>query len=179
MTPPPAEQLVAAALGLCLTCWLALRARRMLAAWRLRRRARRGAAGHRAARKLLERRGFEVLAEEHRVPGVVEVDGQRHDYQVRVDYVARRRGRCYCVEVKTGDKAPDPLYRPTRRQLLEYAQLWPLDGVLLLDMETHQLRRVRFPQPGSRRALGAAWLVALGFLLGVAAAALWLSSRAA
>ena len=38
--------------------------------------------------------------------------------------LVERRGRRFVAEVKTGERAPDPLARPTRRQLLEYAH-WP------------------------------------------------------
>ncbi len=160
--------LAAAVAGLVLFAHLVLRARGYLELRRMRRRFARGARGQKAARKLLARRGFEVLDEEHEVTGEVEVDGRPQPYTVRVDYLVRQGGRVYGVEVKTGEKAPDPLHRPTRRQLLEYSHLLGLDGLYLLDMERRRLMRVRFPGAARRRG---GWLIVLlvGAALGAAA----------
>lgn len=163
-------ELAGVVLGLALFCWTILRLRRWAELRRVRRRFRRGARGQRKARGFLQRRGFEILAEEYELEAHLEVDGELHPYQVRVDYLVRRGGRVYGVEVKTGSRAPDPLHRPTRRQLLEYSQLLDEDGLYLLDMEQRRLMRVRFRGP--RRRGGSGWLLALlcGFVLGAAAA---------
>jgi hypothetical protein len=92
---------------------------------------------------------------------------------VRVDYVTRRRGRLYGVEVKTGERATDPLHRPTRRQLLEYSRVFGFDGLYLLDMDARRLMQVAFPRQGRTRSSGPAVLLSLvlGFLLGAVALA--------
>lgn len=151
--------------------WLVLAARARLEAWRFRRRVRRGMRGQGRARALLERSGYEVLAEEHPASGEVEVDGRATPYTVRVDYLVRRKGRTFGVEVKTGARAPDPMHRATRRQLLEYSRLLDVDGLLLLDMEARQLMEVRFPRRRGRSS-GAMLLLGLGFVLGLAVAVL-------
>ncbi len=167
--PSPSAAIAAALLAGAL---LAL----LLARWwrrvRLARRFRRGLAGQAEARGLLARRGYELLAEELEAEGELLVDGERRSFSVRVDYLARRRGRLYGVEVKTGEKAPDPLAIPTRRQLREYqAVLGPeLDGMLLVDMEARELHEVRFPEPRRRGRWALALLV--GIALGAAAAVL-------
>lgn len=183
--PPQNQLLITLALLLCGLVafgWLVLRARRGLDRLRLARRFRRGAQGQARARAFLERRGFEVVAEEQTGTGVVEVDGHPEPYEVRVDYVTRRRGKLYGVEVKTGERATDPLYRPTRRQLLEYSRVFGFDGLYLLDMDARRLMQVTFPHPGeaawAQRSSTAQVLLTLvlGFLLGVlalAAAAGW------
>ena len=177
MSPQQWAVLAAAVVGLAVFAHLVLRARGYLELRRLRRRFTRGARGQKAARKLLARRGFEVLDEEHQVTGEVEVDGRAHPYTVRVDYLVRQGGRLYGVEVKTGEKAPDPLHRPTRRQLLEYSHLLEVDGLYLLDMEARRLMRVRFPRASRRR--GGRWLLTLllGAALGAAAAVTLLDGR--
>lgn len=155
-------------------------------AWRRqrwRRRLRRGRWGEEQAPALLEKLGFEVLAAEERLEGVVEVDGEARSFEVRVDFMVRRRRRIYAVEVKTGERAPDPLQRSTRRQLREYAALLGVDGLFLLDMEARELHDVRFPElaarVGSRRGLLWAVLLAvtagllLGFAAGLLLAPLW------
>lgn len=153
--------------------WSTLRARAALERWRLRRRLRRGVLGQQRARVLLEDRGYDVLAEEQPLYGAVELDGQRMDYTVRLDYVVRRGKRIYGVEVKTGERATDPLYRATRRQLLEYSHLLAssVDGLLLLDMDHARLSEVRFPGPSRRRG-ALLLLLCIGFALGAAAARL-------
>lgn len=164
----------AALAGLCLFAALVLRVRRALERRRVARRLRRGVEGQRRARAVLERAGFEVLAAEHAATAEVEVDGRARPYEVRVDYVARRRGRLYGVEVKTGERAVDPLYRPTRRQLLEYSRVFPFDGLYLLDMETERLLRIAFPAASYDRGGRAVLALLLGFLLG-AVTLLWLA----
>ncbi len=171
MSLPPWAALAATAAGLGLFAYLVLRARRFLELRRLRRRFARGARGQREARDLLQREGYEVLAEEHEVEAVIDVDGEPLPYSVRVDYMVRRGSAIYGVEVKTGDKATDPLYRPTRRQLLEYSHLLDVDGLYLLDMEARRMMRIRFRGAGQRRrGRWALALVILGFVLGAAAA---------
>ena len=62
----------------------------------------------------------------------------------------------------------------TRRQLMEYAIAYDVDGVLLVDMESEKVRRVAFPelhQPGSVGMMRWAALIALlvlGLGIGVA-----------
>jgi hypothetical protein len=162
------ELVVAAAslLGLALFAALVLRVRRVLERRRAARRFRRGARGQQRARAFLERRGFEILAEEHAASAEVEVDGRALPYEVRVDYVARRRGRLYGVEVKTGERAADPLHRPTRRQLLEYSRVFPFDGLYLLDMDAVHLMRIAFPRARGPGVGALVLALTLGFLLG-------------
>jgi hypothetical protein len=153
--------------GMAAAAWAALRLRRWLELRRVARRFARGLEGQRAARGFLEDRGFEVLAEEQVATAEVLVDDERLPFDVRVDFIVRRRRRTYAVEVKTGEQAVDPLGRATRRQLREYAAVLPVDGVLLLDMEAPRLMRVCFPST-TRASVWPALLV--GLALGVALA---------
>lgn len=176
MSPQHWAALAAAAAGLAFFAWLVLRARRYLELRRFRRRMRRGAQGQREAVDFLQRRGFEILAEEHELHGVLEVDGEPLDYAVRVDFLVRKGRRLHGVEVKTGEKATNPLHRPTRRQLLEYSHLLDVDGLYLLDMDAPRLMRVRFCDAQPRRRGRWVWpvLLMVGFALGAVAAALLL-----
>jgi hypothetical protein len=141
---------------------LALRIQRWLRTTRLRRRMARARSGEVAARTLLVARGFTV--EREQAPGamVLRVDGAPASFPLRADYLVRRRGRRYVAEVKTGERAPDLSHAPTRRQLLEYALAFDVDGVLLLDPEGHRVREIGFPpsRPRSR------WTGLLAFLAG-------------
>ena len=121
--------------------WLAGRWQR----WLFKRRTRRGLAGEQQAEVLLRRWGFRILERqaERMVPMVVE--GEEWECAVRADFLVERDGRTWVVEVKTGQRAPDPGSPTTRRQLLEYCLVFGSDRLLLLDMETQQLRTVEFP----------------------------------
>lgn len=169
MHGPRAHLLAAVALALVGFAWLVLRVRRGLERARLRRRFHRAARGQRRARALLEREGFNILAEEQVASGEMVVDGEPQAFEVRVDFLVERDRRSYAVEVKTGAKATDPLGRATRRQLGEYARVLGVDGVYLLDMETPRLVEVSFPGPRVARAGGRLWPLLLGVILGAVA----------
>lgn len=150
-----------------------LRARGWLRSWRARARGRRAREGERTGRALLERRGFEIVAEQ--VPGaiVLRVDGRESVHDLRADFLVERGGRRFVAEVKTGALAPSLDHAPTRRQILEYCAAFEVDGALLVDAEAGRVREIALP---IRLARGArpSWLlvlalgVALGVLLAVA-----------
>ncbi len=159
-----------------LAWWYAARAYRR---WRLARRFRHGARGEQKARAGLRKRGFAIVEEQARRTPVMWIGGRETPFEVRADFVVRRKGRRAVVEVKTGARAVDPTYRPTRRQLLEYGRCFDTDDVYLYDADSDELLDVRFGgaalAPGARlRGFGA------GFAAGVAccaAAALLLLTR--
>jgi hypothetical protein len=135
-----------ALLGLCavlVALVLGWRLHRAVLGWRLGRRRRRGARGERAALALLEEAGYRVLAGQETATGRYRVDGEEVSFQVRADAIVEKAGRRLVVEIKTG-AAADLATRATRRQLLEYAYVFRLDGVLLADMAERRLHRVDF-----------------------------------
>jgi hypothetical protein len=146
--------------------------------WRLRRRTRRAAAGERDAERLLARAGYRVV--DRQVVAELEygLDGKPLSVTVRADLVARRGGRTFVAEVKTGDAAPRLQTPATRRQLLEYAHAFEVDGVLLVDAESGRVVDVEVPaRPHAPRARPGRDLVLLlaGALAGAATAAWWLA----
>lgn len=116
--------------------------RRAVLAARLGRRRRRGARAERRARRLLERHGYRVTAEQQRGAGHIIVDGELVRFELRADAIVEKDGERLVVEVKSGAAAGS---RETRRQLLEYLWVFELDGVLLVDMEEERVYRVEFP----------------------------------
>ena len=68
-----------------------------------------------------------------------------HPIVVRADLLVSRGARRFVAEVKTGARAPRIETAATRRQLLEYAVAYDVDGVLLVDMEEHTISEVEFP----------------------------------
>ena len=145
---------------------------------RSRRRLAKAVRGEHDAERLLEARGFSIEARQVPAELTLHVDGAPVTVGVRADLIVRRGDARYVAEVKTGELAPRIEHAATRRQLLEYALVFDVDGVLLVEPEAGSVRRVEFPSalavPPVRdgifpRLLG--WLLAA--LLG-AAAAYWL-----
>jgi len=132
--------LVAAAL------WWALRRERMRGSRASAARMRRAQQGEAEAEELLERAGYRVLERQASRSWTVEVDGEARQAHVRADLLARRDGLLYVVEIKTGERAPNPMLPATRRQLLEYRCAFMPDGLLLADMEAERLVEVAFPE---------------------------------
>lgn len=176
---PPELILALAALGVAVSAWWA--SLRLSRAWRRRQMLRRFARGregeHRAA-DLLRRHGFKLLATQSTGTWRMRVGGTWEEGHVRADALASRSGRLYVVEVKTGSRAPDPTSSATRRQLLEYQQVFHPDGILLADMETELLYEVAFA-PGVSELHPAGGSGLRGFWVGfVAGGALcWLLTR--
>jgi hypothetical protein len=117
--------------------------------WRARRRVgrhrRQGRAGEERALELLRRAGYRVLETEVTAAGELRVDGRPVEYRVRADAIVKRRFRRYVAEFKSGTESAAVTNRATRRQLLEYALLFDVAGVLLVDANAGRVHRVEFP----------------------------------
>ncbi len=98
-----------------------------------------------AAEHLLEACGFTILERQATRQWSFEVDGETQVAGVRADLLVSRDDRLFVAEVKTGSLAPNPCHPATRRQLLEYWFVYEPDGLLLVDMERHEVREVCFP----------------------------------
>lgn len=138
--------------------------------WRrfcLRRRFQRGRKAEERAARLLVRAGYEILGEQVEERGKVEVDGESFEFPVRGDYLVAKTGKTYVAEVKSGKKAPRVSNAKTRRQLLEYLWVYPVDGVLLVDMEADVIHEVRWPglSPMPRTRFTGPYLLVLGLVL--------------
>lgn len=127
----------------------------VMLSWALRRggkasraRNRRAQLGESDAEALLERFGFGIVDRQVREKGWIWLDGEAFDFEVRADLLVERDDELYIAEVKTGVMAPDPGYPPTRRQLREYAGLFPDCGLLLVDVESGTVTEICFDDPG-------------------------------
>ena len=137
------------ALLLCflVICCLFIVLYRVKNSWKRRNRKRQTKAysGEIEAIDLLEKSGFQIEGTQVRRKTGLWVNGDWIDTEVRVDFLARRKGRPCLVEVKTGELAPNPRHGPTRRQLLEYSLLFPDREIYLLDMNLGVAHRIEFP----------------------------------
>jgi len=105
-----------------------------------------GREGGKKAVALLRRRGFTILETEVTAEGRMIVDGEAAPYRVRADAIVKKWFRRYVAEFKGGTVSASPANRATRRQLLEYALLFDVHGVLLVDAAAGKIRRVEFPR---------------------------------
>ncbi|MCB9672668.1 MAG: PD-(D/E)XK nuclease family protein [Alphaproteobacteria bacterium] len=110
-----------------------------------RQRQRVASAGEATAEDLLAEAGFEVLDRQVTARWALLVDDEPVEVTCRADLVVEREGERFVAEVKTGAVAPDPARPATRRQLLEYALVFDVTGVLLVDVPEGRIRRVAFP----------------------------------
>jgi Holliday junction resolvase-like predicted endonuclease len=154
-----------------------------------------GAEGERLAERWLLQNGFTDLDQQNSQTFHYWVDGEAQSFKVRPDFFARRHGETWLIEVKTG-KSAAATYSATRRQIREYAQLWPHLRYGLFDGDQGTLQEVSFHLEGaqdvstspleSTSALpsssgGGAWRALLiSFSIGLVSGALllwWVSSR--
>ncbi|MGM0439530.1 MAG: hypothetical protein ACQEP8_00260 [Chlamydiota bacterium] len=145
--------------------------------WRrfcLHRRFKRGARAEARAEKILRSYGYQVAGVQKSIRMVMYVNGRRLVYDVRPDAMAKKDGRLFLVEVKSGATATNPMYSHTRRQLLEYYSSFHADGVLLVDADKHHVHTIDFDGAliPRRRSFGP---IFIAFLVGIGMAAVYFS----
>lgn len=126
--------------------WLALVRwwKRIAGRRRAKARWRRSSRGESRAESVLGSLGYAIESRQVHHVWAIEVDGERHEVQLRADLIASRDGERFVAEVKTGSDAPRVTNAATRRQLLEYSIAYDVDGVLLVNADTGDVREVVF-----------------------------------
>lgn len=158
------------AMAVVLAQWLGHRFVRWNRRRKILRRVHRAGDGERIARGFLEDAGFAIEGAQVAADYDLEVDDTKITISVRADFLVRRGGRRYVVEVKSGAVAPRLQTPGTRRQLLEYQVAFAVDGLLLFDAEAQELHAVTFPSEArTPRGWGGAVFVAVVVLLLAAA----------
>lgn len=116
--------------------------------------AKRAQTGESDAEKLLRRQGYTILDAQVRRPVGMTVDGERVESFIKADYLVRKSGRIFLVEVKTGKQANVRLPN-VRRQLFEYQNIFHTDGILFIDMNKYDIMEVSFDEDrGAQPTLG-------------------------
>lgn len=118
--------------------------------WRMTRRFKRGMIAEKHAARYLRRHGYKILAAQLQQPITVYVNGEPQESNVRADFLVRKGWKTYIVEVKSGQQGT-VRQAATRRQLLEYKLVYEPDGIILLDMEHHNLQKIGFTYSARRR----------------------------
>ncbi|MCP4130804.1 MAG: hypothetical protein GY754_07465 [bacterium] len=145
---------------------------------KLLKRFKKGSLGETKAKHFLEKNGFEIIGEEAEISPYFLVNGIKQFFKIRADFIVRKNNRKGIVEVKTGEKAVNPAWSPTRRQVFEYSHYYQADDIYLFNADTGTLQTIHFlshdaaekkPQPQSRST--GMWLKiwAAGFIVGVSA----------
>jgi hypothetical protein len=127
--------------------------------------AQRGYRGEREAAQALENLGFRVLEHHPEARYDLYINGAPKQVRMTADYLVERGGHQWIVEVKTGAGAR-PASRNTRRQLLEYAEHYPVAGVYLFDADAQALSLVEFPQKPTNSTKFLVAGLFIGILLG-------------
>lgn len=111
---------------------------------RLKKRFSKSRQAEKEAEKILRKNGYAVIDAQKSKPLLITIGEKTHRYLVRIDYLARRKGKIYVVEVKSGEKIPYITNRETRRQMLEYYLAYQPSGILLLNMKNKSISEVKF-----------------------------------
>ena len=122
--------------------------------WRIARRFKRGLLAEKQAVRYLRKHGYKILAAQLQEPITVYVNGEPQESTVRADFLAKKGWKTYIVEVKSGQQGT-VRQAATRRQLLEYKLVYEPDGIILLDMEHHNLQKIDFAYAARHRSM---WL---------------------
>jgi len=134
--------------------WVGVRILRMWNRYWTQRRFARGRAGEESAEKFLRNRGYSIISTQEAKVVEMTVDGDAVPVTVIADFILSKEGKHFVAEVKTGMKAVEPDYTPTRRQLLEYAFAFRPDGLILVDMEAKKEMAIGFPYAGITYSTG-------------------------
>ena len=111
---------------------------------KLRKRFSKSRQAEKEAEKILRKKGYAIIDAQKSKPLLITIGDKIHRYLVRIDYLARKRGKVYVVEVKSGEKIPYITNRETRRQMLEYYLAYQPSGILLLNMKNKSISEVKF-----------------------------------
>jgi len=132
-----------------------------LRAKRLRKRFSKSRQAEKEAEKILRKNGYAIIDVQKSKPLLITIGGKIHRYLVRIDYLARKRGKVYVVEVKSGEKIPYITNRETRRQMLEYYLAYQPSGILLLNMKNKSISEVKFQFESTSRQ----WIIRISYFI--------------
>jgi Holliday junction resolvase len=113
------------------------------------------------AEKLLQKKGYAIVDIQKSKPILITIGDKIHRYLIRIDYLVRKKGKVYVVEVKSGEKNPYITNRETRRQMLEYYLAYQPNGIILLNMRNKSISEVKFQF--EKTSHQSAWIIKLGY----------------
>jgi Holliday junction resolvase-like predicted endonuclease len=132
-----------------------------LRAKKLRKRFSKSRQAEKEAEKILKKNGYAIIDAQKSKPLLITIGDKIHRYLVRIDYLVRKRGKVYVVEVKSGEKIPYITNRETRRQMLEYYLAYQPSGILLLNMKNKNISEVKFQFESTSRQ----WIIRISYFI--------------
>jgi len=132
-----------------------------LRAKRLKQRFSKSRKAEKEAEKILRKKGYTVIDVQKCKPLLITIGDKIHRYLVRIDYLVRKRGKVYVVEVKSGEKIPYITNRETRRQMLEYYLAYQPSGIILLNMKNKSISEVKFQFESTSRQ----WIIRISYFI--------------
>lgn len=119
------------------------------------------------AKAFLQEKGYTVVDYQSTYDHQYKVDGEAQVATIQPDYIVKKNGKKYIVEVKSGTSAISARNRNTRRQLLEYDYVIDNDGIFLLDMENHNLQIIKFKSKAEKQSETLIKLIVLIAIVGI------------
>lgn len=104
-----------------------------------------GQSGEKSCEKYLKKHNYKIIEKQPVWEGILEIDNKSYSYSVRPDFLVRKGGKQYILEVKKGKTVSSPLVKEVRRQLLEYLILNEKKSILFFDGTAGTLHKVVFP----------------------------------
>ena len=103
----------------------------------------RAKAAEKKAALILQKKGYRVVDVQLRERLGMYINENYHESIIKADMLVRKFFRTYIVEVKTGGQA-SPTIPNVRRQMLEYYLVYKPYGMIFLDMEKEEMKKIRF-----------------------------------
>lgn len=110
-----------------------------------RRRLKKGLVKEKEAYKRLTQLGYKIIGNNIKHNYSLQANQENINIGLEIDYLVKKKGKTYIIEVKSGESATQITNSNTRRQILEYSLFIKNDGVFLLDMEKEELQEIVFP----------------------------------
>ena len=102
-----------------------------------------GKIGEKKAISLLKNNGYQILDQQFTIKGWLIKNGVRKSFIIRPDYLVKKDNEILIAEVKTGEAASISNIS-TRRQLLEYSNIYYSKKVILIDVNKQTLSLIEF-----------------------------------
>ncbi|TAJ08211.1 hypothetical protein DMA11_21350 [Marinilabiliaceae bacterium JC017] len=120
------------------------------------------------AKNFLKSKGYSIIDYQSTYQHKYMEDGKVQFADIQPDYIVKKNGKKYIVEVKSGTQAISARNQSTRRQLLEYDYAVENDGIFLLDMENRQLKLIQFKSKMEKRSGRLLKAVIIAAIIGMA-----------
>ncbi|MDD5382352.1 MAG: hypothetical protein PHH60_01715 [Candidatus Margulisbacteria bacterium] len=102
------------------------------------------------AEAILARAGLQIMERRPKAAVITKINGQDHFGCLEADYLVKKDKKRQVVVVHYTEGEPDPNEPHLRRRLLEYDNVYAPDGLLILDINTGEIREVTFRFPRER-----------------------------